>query len=99
MCTAQETISSRSSSPWPRAFGRRGAAERVLGVLSMGRSFQSWTLALRSTMRIRSSMQGQPSTKGRVMPLTLLEAHELINGAHQRARDLGTHITVAIVDE
>lgn len=33
------------------------------------------------------------------MPLTLFEAHELINGAHQRARDLGTHITVAIVDE
>ncbi|PWR09190.1 hypothetical protein DKT69_31365 [Micromonospora sicca] len=33
------------------------------------------------------------------MPLTLREAHELINGAHQRAMDLGTHITVAIVDE
>lgn len=33
------------------------------------------------------------------MPVTLRVAHELINGAHRRALDLGTRITVAIVDE
>lgn len=33
------------------------------------------------------------------MPVTLREAHELIDGAHQRARELGAHITVAVVDE
>ncbi|HYQ68905.1 GlcG/HbpS family heme-binding protein [Actinophytocola sp.] len=33
------------------------------------------------------------------MPVTLREAHELINSAHRRAQELGTHITVAVVDE
>jgi glc operon protein GlcG len=33
------------------------------------------------------------------MPVSLSEAHELINSAHQRAQELGTHITVAVVDE
>ena len=33
------------------------------------------------------------------MPITLREAHDLIDNAHRRARELGAHITVAIVDE
>jgi glc operon protein GlcG len=33
------------------------------------------------------------------MPVTLSEAHELIDSAHQRARELGAYVTVAIVDE
>jgi uncharacterized protein GlcG (DUF336 family) len=33
------------------------------------------------------------------MPVTLTEAHHLINSAHRRARELGSYITVAIVDE
>jgi hypothetical protein len=33
------------------------------------------------------------------MPVTHSEAYELINSAHRRARELGTQITVAVVDE
>lgn len=33
------------------------------------------------------------------MPVTLSEAHQLINSAHRRARELDTHVTVAVVDE
>ncbi|WP_327000046.1 heme-binding protein [Dactylosporangium sp. NBC_01737] len=33
------------------------------------------------------------------MPVTLEEAHELIARAHRRAGELGSHVTVAIVDE
>jgi len=33
------------------------------------------------------------------MPVTLEEAHELIARAHHRAGELGSHVTVAVVDE
>src|SRR5262249_38064931 len=55
-----------------------------------------------AALTIRSSMQGQLSTKpqgGSQMPLTLQEAQTVIIGAHERAAQAGALVTVAVVDE